>query len=115
MIQGPQVIVGGETLTVPPLSFTAVRRFSSDGTFAKLDAILDGSATSDASKLKPDVLDALMRVVLAALQRNYPDMAERRLEGLLDKESEWGAALGRLLLGVMGITFKAKEKKQGEP
>ena len=110
-IPGITVTVGGRELEVPPLSFSAVKRFSIDGTFDKAETL------GDQKTWGVSTLDAIARIALAALQRNYPDMNEAGLDTLLEAEPNWGEALGKLLLAVKGVTFtgKAKEEKQGEP
>ncbi len=107
LISGVMVSLGGRDFQIPPLSFAHVKRFTVDGTFAKVDAIgTDNDGIAEVEKL-----GAIALVIHAAISRNYPETTAEEVESLLDEHNA-----GPALLAVRGITFKPKpEKTPGEP
>lgn len=75
-IPGKNVVLAGQEFEVPPLTFGQLRRL------AKEIEIL-GSARLSASA-SPEQQDALMKVIHAALSRNYPDLTVEDMDDLID-------------------------------
>lgn len=73
MIEGVQIELGGETFTVPPLTFRAVREH--------IDAI---AGMTTGVPLSAEQIDRSVALILAAMRRNYPDMTQATLEERLD-------------------------------
>jgi hypothetical protein len=74
MIPGIVVKMAGREWTIPPLTIGQLRRLTPE-----LSTI-----ASQASMLDAEVIASLVKVVTAALQRNYPDLAEHSVEEVLD-------------------------------
>ena len=98
MIRGTKVDLAGETFEIPPLNFDAIERFEDQ---------LRGLGTLAAVPTR-EQRGVLRGVVLAAIQRNYPDMTLDKLKQGMD-------------LGNMMTVFKAvisvssmEEAKPGE-
>jgi hypothetical protein len=105
-IPGIKVSMGGEEWEIPPLSFAAVKQFSQDGTFDRVDAAIKGSEDFPAS----DKMDAIITVVHAALSRNDANVTLAQVANAIDQNSAPAA-----ILAVRGATFKPrKEDGKGE-
>ncbi|MBV8121119.1 MAG: hypothetical protein JO081_14420 [Alphaproteobacteria bacterium] len=74
MIPGVQVAMGGREWTVPPLTLGKLRWL-----MPKLRQLTDISAQMDETQIA-----ILIEVVIAAMQRNYPDLTAESVENLLD-------------------------------
>lgn len=96
LVGGAVVKMGGVEYTVPPLNFRSVRKLQAAGDLDRFE-----KGISFGIQIRPEDLDALLRIVLEALKRNYPDMTIERLEELLD----FGNALDvvRAILSISGI------------
>lgn len=88
--EGTAITLGGDKYIVPALTLKQVR-FSLKDDLAKLQA---GDAAAQGESL-----DAGMRIILAALQRNYPDMTEDKLADLIDLRN-----FREIIPAVMGIS-----------
>jgi hypothetical protein len=77
LVDGIDVKVGREVLTVPALNFKALRRLK-----PSLD-ILKG-IDRNASDLTDEQFDAIVHIVHTAIRRNYPNMSIEDLEEGLD-------------------------------
>jgi hypothetical protein len=76
LLPGVTIAMGGRDWLVPPLTLGQLRRLAPD-----LGRITAGGLTM----LDPEAVGAVVKVVTAALSRNYPDMTEQRVaEELLD-------------------------------
>jgi hypothetical protein len=71
---GIEIEMGGRTWVVPPLTLGQLRRLGS-----KVEVM-----SGDKSMLDPEVVDSVVAVVTAALQRNYPDLDEGQVADMLD-------------------------------
>jgi hypothetical protein len=67
MIPGQPFYIGAEIYLIPPLSIAQYQK-------SKVDRDALRKAFTDNGDLTSELLDAGMRVVLPAAQRNYPDM-----------------------------------------
>jgi hypothetical protein len=75
MLPGVPITIGEREWIVPPLTLGHLRRLSEE-----VATLSDGAmALTD-----PKTIDAVVRVVTAALQRNYPDLMEERVADMLD-------------------------------
>ena len=72
--EGVVVKMAGEDYVIPPLSFKQLKMLQDD--MKQLN-----TATAASSS---DQQGVVLRIVLAALQRNYPDMTLEKLEDILD-------------------------------
>jgi hypothetical protein len=98
MIPGVQVTMGGREWTVPPLTLGQLRWL-----MPKVRQLTD----IDAQMGEGQIL-ILIEVVMAAMQRNYPDMTANAVENLLDL----GNAAEVLRAVLMGSGLR--ERKPGE-
>lgn len=73
IIAGIEIDLGGEEFVVPPLNFKALR--------AHMETI---SGITTGVPLSSEQIDKSVAIILAAMQRNYPDMTEAELEERLD-------------------------------
>jgi len=74
MIDGPVVVLRGESFVVPPLQLRDLRKY-----MPQIEAM---------AKLKmSETLDLLRDVIYAALKQNYPDLTPERLDELLDAKN----------------------------
>jgi hypothetical protein len=98
MIPGTVVAIGGEDFIVPPLSIAQLREF--------LPRLQELSGL-DATQMGVAQLEALVAIIAAALQRNYPEMTTTKVEEILDL----GNALPVLNAILGGIKLPAAEPK----
>jgi hypothetical protein len=98
MIPGTTVAIGGEDFIVPPLSIARLREF--------LPRLQELSGL-DTTQMGVAQLEALVAIITAALQRNYPDMTTTKVEEILDL----GNALPVLNAILGGIKLPALEPK----
>lgn len=97
LIEGVKITLGGREFVAPPLNFRALRRLTPH--FSALTTM--GAVPTD------DQIDVVIDIVLAALNRNYPDLVRDELEELLDL-ANLSVAL-QAILGASGL-----EKTSGE-
>jgi len=76
LIDGFSLQVGGQEYIIPPLNFSAIKRFQKNGTFE----IANGASGS----LDAEKTDAMIDLIHAAMTRNYPDMTREEVEDVLD-------------------------------
>src|SRR5271156_3917475 len=88
MLPGIKIEIGAREWTVPPLTLGQLRRLAPEL----------GKITAHASMLDAEVIAAVIRVVAAALLRNYPDLAEETVEEMLDLGNA-GEVLNAVLAG----------------
>jgi hypothetical protein len=88
MLPGVVVDMGGREWIIPPLTLGQLRRLTPEL----------GKITSHASMLDAEVIAAMVKVVTAALRRNYPDLAEESVEEVLDLGNA-GEVLNAVLVG----------------
>ncbi len=75
-LAGTTVNIGGRDLLVPSLSVGQFKRFTLDGTLAKVRAINDTPTVEE--------IDAMVTIVLAAIQRAQPEVDRQWLEDNFD-------------------------------
>jgi hypothetical protein len=88
MLPGVVIEMGGREWTIPPLTLGQLRRLTPEL----------GKITTHASMLDTEVIAAMVKVVTAALRRNYPDLAEESVEEVLDLGNA-GEVLNAVLVG----------------
>ena len=67
MLDGVDILVGGETMILPPLNWRSAKKFFKDITSGSLD--------------NPELaIDLMPQILFAALARNYPDLTQDELE-----------------------------------
>jgi hypothetical protein len=88
LLPGTEIEMGGRNWVVPPLTLGQLRRLAGDiGRIGERSGVLDGEAVG-----------AVVRIVTAALQRNYPDLGEQAVEEMLDLGNT-GQVLSAVLTG----------------
>lgn len=70
----------GQSFEVPPLNWKAQRQLSRDGIYTKVMV----SQAEPGGQFNDDVMEALSKIVHAALRRNYPDITLDEVEDMLD-------------------------------
>ncbi len=75
MIPGTKIDLGGQEYLVPPLTWPQARELAEDLKLVLTAPVLFGT---------DGTLDAFVRIVGAALRRNYPELTDDKIEGLLD-------------------------------
>jgi hypothetical protein len=74
MIPGIAISMSGEDFVVPPLNLGQLRRL-----MPKIRQLTEIGSSMDEAQI-----DALIEIVTAALQRNYPETTEDHVENVLD-------------------------------
>jgi hypothetical protein len=88
MLLGATIALAGRDYVVPPLTLGQLRRLAADiGCIGEHGGLLDSEA-----------IGAVVRIVTAALQRNYPELDERAVEEMLDLGNA-GEVLSAVLAG----------------
>ncbi|WP_423396025.1 hypothetical protein [Burkholderia sp. LMG 21824] len=102
LIDGVSVVLAGRTFVIPPLNFKLLQ------TLAEPLAVVNkgGSFVSD-----PETRAAFVTVILASINRNYPDVTNDQLLDLLDVANAQSAMLA--LLGISGFKAKAANGDAG--
>jgi hypothetical protein len=75
---GILIAIGGREYTVPPLTLGQIRRMSREISLFRADGL---------DLLSPEAITAVVTVITAALQRNYPDLTEEQVADMLDVAS----------------------------
>lgn len=102
-IPGVDVVLSGDTYTVPPLTLGQVKRLTP--TLTNIQSLVTGQSTT----IPAEALDAIVDVAYEALNRNY-ECTKEELFDLID------VAVGpELIMAVMGASqMKPKEHGSGE-
>jgi hypothetical protein len=100
VIPGILVAMGGQQWTVPPLTLGQLRRL-----MPKVQQL-----TEIGSQMGEKQIGILVEIVVAALQRNYPDISVEIVENLLDLGNA-GAVLNAVLTG---SGLRPRERSPGE-
>lgn len=98
MIDGKKVKMAGQEYVVPPLSFKQLKTLAGD---------IEGLAAT-AGNLSEQQMDMAVRVIHAALVRNYPGTTAEQVEEMVDL-GNFQEVVGAVL-GAAGY----KEAKEGE-
>jgi hypothetical protein len=88
MLPGVVVTMGTREWIIPPLTLGQLRRLTPEL----------GKINTHASMLNAEVIAAMVKTVTAALQRNYPELAEEAVEEMLDLGNA-GKVLNAVLAG----------------
>jgi hypothetical protein len=98
MVDGTVITLGGQDYVCPPLNLKNCRLLSEE-----LDSLQRVRGI-----LKPEDVDTVCKIALAALQRNYPSMTLEEVEEKID--------LGNFSSVILSVlkTSGVEEKKQGE-
>lgn len=91
MFSGTKIKIGEEEFVIPPISLGQLRNGVLD-LLQKHDELVAGGKPFEA-------MDVRGQIILAALQRNYPDFTEKKLLDYLDAGN-----IGPLWLHVLGIS-----------
>jgi hypothetical protein len=100
VIPGVMVAMGGRQWTVPPLTLGQLRRL-----MPKVRQLTEVGA-----QMGEIQIGVLVEIVAAALQRNYPDMTDEMVEGVLDLGNA-GAVLNAVLTG---SGLRLRDRSPGE-
>ena len=94
--EGLKINLGGEERVVPPLSFKRLRNLK-----AEMEVI---QTVQTGTELTDEQAGAMIKIVHAAITRNYPDMTEDELSEMLDLGN-----IGKITKAVMGQSgFEAR-------
>ena len=94
---GTKLVLGGREFILPPLNMRLVKKFNDD--LEKLFKIGTRLATTEE-------LEKMTDIILASLQRNYPDLQAEELDDLLDIDTLPSAFMA--LVKVNRMTKEAK-------
>ena len=83
VIPGTELQLGPYMFTVPPLLLIDLKRVIKEGLVDKM-AGAENLQTSESSDAFEDGLDAILKVTLLSLRRNYPKIQCEELEAILD-------------------------------
>jgi hypothetical protein len=92
MIPGVEIEMVGRTWIVPPLTIGQIRRLSAEFALMRNDHI---------DLLDPQSIVAAVKVVTAAMQRNYPELTEGQVEEALDLRN--APVVMQAILGASGL------------
>jgi hypothetical protein len=106
MIPGKLINLGGKDYTLPPLNFAGLRKLG-----PKIQEV-GGAYLSGNLFMDVDKVGVVAEIVLAALQRNYPDLTLEEVENFLDFANV--KEVFPALMGVSGLEFK-EGHPEGEP
>jgi hypothetical protein len=95
---GIEVDLGGEKFIVPAIALGKLKELQPR--LAELDL-------SDMGALSPGALDTVSDLILAALNRNYPDMTRAQLDDLLDLGNLGDVV--KIVTGQSGLVEKKRE------
>lgn len=73
--EGKKITVGGTDWVVPPMNFKQIKEHKT---------LLESLGSLNPSDVKSTKLLEVLPVILAAFQRNYPDMTMEKLEEIVD-------------------------------
>ncbi|HET8552701.1 MAG TPA: hypothetical protein VFM97_09540 [Gammaproteobacteria bacterium] len=77
MIEGRTIELGGEERIIPPLNLKALRTLKPE-----IDRLSTGNIA--ANGLGDEDIDAIVKIVHAAIARNYPDITAEQVEDWID-------------------------------
>jgi hypothetical protein len=86
---GVKIKLGGKDYIVPPLSFKRLKNLKPEMEVIK--------TVAPQTELTDDQIEAMIRIIHAAISRNYPDLKEEDLFDLLDLGN-----IGKITAAVMG-------------
>ncbi len=82
LYEGTDIFMNGKVWTVPGLSVKQFRKFY--GVLARSIPLAKDATVEEQAAAINESLDERLPAVLAALQRNYPDLTQDQLEDMLD-------------------------------
>jgi hypothetical protein len=80
--EGQQIYMNGKVWTIPGLSVKHFRKFFP--VLAKSTPIAKDASVEEQTRVINEGLDERLPAILAAMQRNYPDLTQEQLEDMLD-------------------------------
>lgn len=92
MIDGIEITLGEKRYTVPPLNFKAIKKLQPD--IASIS-----TAKISAAGMSVEQVDSLVRIIHAALLRNYPGITVEEVEDGVDI-----ANAGSIMMAVMNVS-----------
>lgn len=96
MIEGKTIRMGGKDWIVPPLNFRALKRFQKEIGSLNLAELAQSEKVEE--------------IVLAALNRNYPELTLDQLQDMLDMGN-----VVEVTMAVMGVSgLEARKPGEGE-
>lgn len=99
LLSGVKVSMGGREFTLPPLTLGSLKRIGNKiSTLTNIDSIPNEEQT-----------DAICQIVLASVNRNYPEITQDELLEMIDLGN-----LKDIFEAVLGVSGIGKDKKQGE-
>lgn len=96
IIDGTKIKLGGKDYNVPPLNFKRLRQLNEE---INLLSSVNGSPTNEQ-------MDAMIKVVHSALERNYPNITLEDVEDKLDLAN--AGTVIRAIMGVSGMVAKSE-------
>jgi hypothetical protein len=82
LYDGQSVYMNGKVWTIPGLSVRQFKKYFP--ILAKATTVPEGASIEETSAILNESLDERLPVILAAMQRNYPDLAEDQLLDMID-------------------------------
>jgi|SRR5579862_399426 len=79
---GLPVFMAGKAWIIPGLSVRQFKKFFP--VMAKATSIPEGASIEETGRILNESLDERLPVILAAMQRNYPDLTQDQLEDMID-------------------------------
>lgn len=101
LLEGVEMKIGRKTFTIPPLNFLLLKKHQDD---------IENFINTKGSNLKSEKLDILTKIILGAINRNYPDVTLHYLEENL----HMGLGLDIFHSILMGSGVKLSQAKLGE-
>ena len=106
LVEGEVFNVGGHELTVPPLSLGSVKRL------VPMFAIVQANPFNKGEDMER-FIGAAVKIIHAAVKRNYPDVTEADIEDAVDMKVL--PAMIAVVCGQSGIVSKAQAGEEGVP
>ena len=99
LLSGVKVTMGGREYTLPPLTLGSLKRIGNKiNTLSKIDSVPNEEQT-----------DAIAQIVLASVNRNYPEITQDELLEMIDLGN-----LKEIFEAVLGLSGIKKGESSGE-
>ena len=102
-IDGVNIRMSGQDFIVPPLNFRQLKVFRS---------LINNISTGKAKNMTEDQTESLIKVVHAAMTRNYPDITMEEVEELIDLKNMMPVV--NAVMNVSGLVTSAEKLMAGE-
>lgn len=106
MIEGVTLMLGGEGRVIPPLNFRALRKLQPELELLGRQPMGQGGFTDEQ-------MNALCKVILAAVARNYPDVTLDQVEDWIDLAN--APAVIQAVMAQSGLQQEKKAMRTDSP